>query len=201
MQTKIKHWLLIFFVVNCFVCKRQEPAATTPAASNGELPDQEGWKSTSIATSNGQTTAIIAYGHMKRYESQKMIYFDDGIAIDFFNEKGQHSSKLTSQKGKLDENTNNVEADEQVVAVSDSGVTLKTERLWWDNALEKVISDQFVTITTTEKDTFSGVGFESDQNLSNWNIKEFQGKTEKKLNFKLKNHKTKTQPVPKDTIR
>ena len=127
---------------------------------------------------------------MKRYNKKKVAYFDEGIVVDFFDENGQHTSKLTSNKGKLDENTNNVEAYENVVVVSDSGITLETEKLWWDNALEKVISDQFVTITTIENDTLYGVGFESDQTLSNWKISEVRGKTYKKFDLDFNKKKT-----------
>ena len=182
-------FLIISFLI--FGCQ-QKNETNVNDVDTSKLPDQEGWNSTLIATKSGQVSAIIKYGYMKRFNKKKIVYFEDGVHVDFYNAVGEHTSKLTSNKGKLDENTNNVEAHENVEVVSDSGITLKTEKLWWDNTLEKVVSDQFVTITTTEKDTLYGIGFESDQTLSNWIIKEVKGKTDKKFNLELDKQKSTT---------
>lgn len=168
-------------------CAREEEVKQVKEKK--DYPTQEGWNSTLIATRNGKKTAIIKYGYMSRYDNKKVAYFDEGVEVDFFNEKGEQTSKLTSQKGQLDEKTNTVTAMENVVVVSDSGITLKTEKLWWDNALERVKSDQFVTITTIEDDTLYGVGFESDQTLSNWMLLEPRGKTDKGVNLDFSNQK------------
>jgi len=108
--------------------------------------------------------------------------------IDFFDTEGEHNSKLTSVNGRLNEATNDIEAFGNVVVISDTGITLQTERLRWDNNIEKIISNEFVTIITADQDTFFGKGFESDQNLNNWRILDFSGKTSRgfDLNFQLK---------------
>ena len=179
---------LIFFLIAVWGCQ-QKGSSNFNKVDTKLLPDQEGWNSTIIATTNGQVTASIKYGYMKKYNKKKLVFFEEGVTVDFYNNEGEHTSKLTSEKGKLDENTNNVEAYENVVLVSDSGYTLKTEKLWWDNVVEKVISDQFVTITTIDKDTLYGVGFESDRTLVNWAINEVRGKTDKKFDLNLKKEK------------
>lgn len=179
--------ILVAFISMIQSCSQEDDAPRIE--TNVKYPAQEGWASTLIATKNGQTAAIIKYGHMMRYEEEKTVYFDEGVEVDFFNERGEHTSKLTSRKGRLEELTTNVEALENVVVVSDSGITLSTEKLWWDNALEKVKSDQFVTITTVENDVLHGVGFESDQTLSNWMILEPRGKTDKKIDLNFDHSK------------
>ena len=177
---------VLFFIWGC----QNDIENDITSTSEDELPDQETWNSTLIATSNGTTSAIIEFGHMERYNEKQLILFDQDIEVDFFDEHGNHTSKLTSNKGKMNEKDNIIEAYENVVVVSDSGINLMTEKLWWDNAQRKVISDQFVTITTTENDTLYGVGFESDQTLSNWMIKELRGKTSKTIDLNLKNRST-----------
>ena len=57
-----------------------------------------------------------------------------------------------------------------VVVLSDSGVTLFTDTLSWDNIREKVYSDDEVIFITEEQDTLYGIGFESDVELDNWKI-------------------------------
>lgn len=148
-----------------------------------EYPDQEGWNSTVTSSKNGIVSAVIRYGHMQRFKKRKVVNLDKGIVVDFFNEQGEHTSQLTSEKGKLDEATNNIEAFGNVVVVSDTGITLKTEKLRWDNSIEKIVSNSFVTIITADQDTFYGNGFESDQNLENWHITSFSGKSSRGLNL------------------
>ena len=57
-----------------------------------------------------------------------------------------------------------------VVVLSDSGVTLFTHTLSWDNLKEKVFTDDRVIFITEEQDTLYGIGFESDVELNNWKI-------------------------------
>lgn len=183
--------LVGFFILNGCQ-KRQEDTATN--IEEIEFPDQEGWNSTVTSTKNGIVSAIIQYEHMQQFKKRKVVEFDGGIVIDFFDEQGIHTSNLTSKKGRLDEATNNIEAFSNVVVVSDTGITLKTERVWWDNSREKIISDQFVTIITADDDTIQGDGFESDQNLENWIIlgkDKGRGKLSKgvDLNFELSRKK------------
>jgi len=160
--------------------KKNDTAAKVNAV---EFPDQEGWNSTVTSSKNGVVTAIIKYGHMKEFKKRKIVEFDSSVVVDFFNEKGQHTSKLTADKGKLDEATNNIEAYGNVVVVSDTGITLMTQKLSWENSIEKIISNDFVTIITADQDTFYGTGFESDQNLENWHITSFSGKASRGLNL------------------
>lgn len=167
--------------------KKQE----NTVANFEEFPDQEGWSSTVTTTKNGIVGAIIQYGHMQQFKKKKVIEFDNGIVIDFFDAEGEHTSKLTSVNGRLNEATNDIEAFGNVAVISDTGITLQTERLRWDNNIEKIVSNDFVTIITAEQDTFYGKGFESDQNLQNWRIISFSGKSSRGLNLNYEINKKK----------
>jgi hypothetical protein len=57
-----------------------------------------------------------------------------------------------------------------VVVLSDSGVTLFTDTLSWDNLREKVYTDDEVIFITEEQDTLYGIGFESDVELKHKKI-------------------------------
>ena len=57
-----------------------------------------------------------------------------------------------------------------VVAVSDSGITLFSDNLIWDSKGERLHTKEEIMITTPEADTLYGVGFESDSDLKNWKI-------------------------------
>jgi len=159
-------------------CKSDNQQAVAPP---GEVPDQQGWNSKMTATINGRVSAIIQYGHMERYANQRVVRFDGGVEVDFYNAEGKHSSNVKSKRGTLYEPNNDVEAIENVIVVSDSGMTLRSERLRWDQQRQKILTNDFVVITTAERDTLWGHGFESDQSLKNWSILRPTGVTEKKL--------------------
>ncbi len=191
-------WTILFLIF--FACGGEEGNQSQETQSE-LLPDQEAWNSTVSSSIDGRLNAVIRYGHMRRFKSRKVVELDSGIEIDFYNEKGEHTSKLTSERGKLNEASNDIEAFGNVVVVSDSGINLKTEHLYWDNSIEKVVSDTFVTITTAEQDTFYGFGFESDQFLNNWVIRKISGKTSKGIDLQLEERKkTKTDTVKIDSV-
>ncbi len=185
----------------CFNTCQKNQENNIEKAVETEYPDQEGWNSTMTSTKDGVISAVIRYGHMKRFKKRKVVEFDSTIEIDFYDEKGIHTSKLTSEKGKLNEGTNDIEAIINVVVVSDSGINLKTEQIWWDNSVEKVVTDKFVTITTAQNDTFYGYGFESDQYLDNWSIRKFSGKAGRglELDIEFSENKHRTDSVTVDS--
>ena len=173
---KIFHCLVFALTLSC-KSDNQQSINSAP----GEVPDQQGWNSTMTATNNGRVSAIIKYGHMQRYSNQRVVKLDGGIEVDFYNAEGRHTSNVKSLRGTLYEPSNDVEAYDHVIVVSDSGITLRTERLRWEQQRQKIVTNDFVTIATAERDTLYGHGFESDQSLKNWSILRPTGVTEKKL--------------------
>lgn len=160
-------------------CQSSQQTASTPKGFDG--PEQEGWNSKVTVTSAGRIAAIVQYGHMAKYAKEQRVLFDEGVVVDFYGKKGEHSSKLTSERGVLHESNNDVEALGNVVVVSDSGTTLRTEKLRWLNQREKIVSDEFVTITTAKGDSLYGKGFESDATMKEWSIRQLSGVSKKKL--------------------
>ena len=155
----------------------------TLSAENGakEYPSQEGWNSDLFLTSAGHLQAVVRYGHMLKYEEKKLILFDEGVEVDFYDAEGSHASRLTSERGEYHETTEDVVGLGNVVVVSDSGVTLQTEVLRWDNGLKKILSDTVVTVITPDRDTLYGVGFESEPDLSRWVIREPWGTSDRRV--------------------
>ena len=92
------------------------------------------------------------------------------VEVDFFNEEGQHISILYSDSARINEQNNNLRANGNVYVVSDSGYTLTTNEILWDNRYKMIVAEDSVMFTTTEGDTLYGVGFESDMDLEQWKI-------------------------------
>ena len=73
--------------------------------------------------------------------------------------------------------TNFLQAIDNVIVESDSGVTLYTDTLSWDNTAEIIFTNDLVMITTESNDTLYGIGFESDVNMEHWKILKPRGVT------------------------
>ncbi len=170
-------WL--FLLLSC----QSQNDVTSNAADLTEVPDQEGWQSTLTSTRHGKVTAVIKYEHMERFSKKRMVKFDQGVEIDFFDSNGAHASKVFSNEAVLHEDSKRIELTGNVSVLSDSGLSLRTEKLRWDEKSGKIFSDEFVTVITAENDTIYGPGFESNQALNNWLVKKPWGVTQKKLDL------------------
>jgi LPS export ABC transporter protein LptC len=149
-------------------CEEKVRPDVRPLA-RAEIPDQESWSSTVRFSDSARVKAILWAGHIAVYSQQKSTLLSDSIHVDFFNEQEVHTSVLTARRGKVNEQTEDFEAHDNVVVVSDSGTILRTDSLFWDNAERKIHTDAFVDIVSPTEHIM-GHGMVSDQSLRNYRI-------------------------------
>lgn len=149
-------------------CEEKVRPDVRPLAQT-EIPDQESWNSTVRFSDSAQVKAVLWAGHIAVYSQQKSTLLSDSIHVDFFNDQEVHTSVLTARRGKVNEQTQDFEAHENVVVISDSGTILRTDRLFWDNAERKIHTDAFVDIVSPTEHIM-GHGMVSDQSLRNYRI-------------------------------
>lgn len=166
-------------------CAREEPPHTAPLSSGDRPVEQEGWQSRVVSSKEGKAAAIISYGHMVKYKGDKFYRFNQGVEVDLFDEQGGRLSHVTADSGVMHEATYDVEGHGNVVVVSDSGVVLLTERLFYSKERDKVYSDAPVVIVRAAGDTLYGTGFESDKNLRNYTFYEPRGVSERRIDLDL----------------
>lgn len=159
---------------------RSNNAVPPPVA---EYPDQESWDATVVITKDGKTRGLIKAGHVEKYTKKQTTYLSDSIQVDFYNQEGLHTSVLTSLGGKIFGKKQDMIAYGNVIVVSDSGVTLYTDTLIWDNKRQKIISRIPVKITTDEGDIFYGDSFISDPNLVDYELENPHGTSSKTLSI------------------
>ena len=155
------------FLILLLSCSDQ-PIENMPSREG--LPDQESWIVNIILTDQGKIRAKVKAGHLEKYNEKEFIMLDSSVIVDFYDHKEQHTSVLYSDKAEVDQQSNDMKAIGNVVAVSDSGITLFSDNLIWDSKGERLHTKEEIMITTPEADTLYGVGFESDSDLKNWKI-------------------------------
>jgi len=160
-------------------CEEKVRPSVLSGVSSTQLPSQESWGSTITFTDSGIVKAIVNAGHIYAYENTRITFLDSGVVVDFYDELGAHTSRLTSHKGSVDEGTSNLEAIGNVIVTSDSGTVVRTEKMFWTNATQLIHSPDFVHITSPTED-LKGTGFESDHNLRNYRIFKVTGTAERK---------------------
>ena len=158
----------LFFLIFQFACQSNE------LQKSGETrqgrPDAESWDAVITLTNKGAKRGVIRSGHLEKYNDKEFILLDQNVDADFFNEEEVFTTNLKSLVAEIDEEEDFLVAIGNVVVVTDSGVTLFTDTLSWDNQKEKVFTSDSVIFITEKKDTLYGIGFESDIELNNWKI-------------------------------
>jgi LPS export ABC transporter protein LptC len=125
-------------------------------------------------------SGIVKYKFMApelvQYDKKQPPYYDfpKGLTVILYTKTGGTEAKIKANwakyltKEKLWELRNNVEAQNQ------KGDILNTEQLFWDEKRERVYTDLYTKITT-KKEILTGIGFESNQTLTEYTFRKPQG--------------------------
>lgn len=138
-----------------------------------EIPEQESWNSSVAFSDSGNVKAILRAGHISAFNKKGYTLIDSGAKVDFYK-NGELVSTLTSKRGKVLEPSKDIEIYDSVVVVNKEGSILKTQKLLWSNKSQKVSTDVYVKIKSP-KEEVEGIGFESDQGLTNYKIYKVTG--------------------------
>ncbi len=169
--------IICSFVV--FACEEKIKPSIASSGIGGEGPSQESWDAKITFSDSGRITGILRAGHIAMYPEKRYTQLDSDIVVDFFDEHEHHTSILTALRGKVDDGTHDFEAHGNVVVVSDSGSTLKTEDLYWINLARRIHTPSYVEITSPTE-IIQGHGFESDQGLKHYTIFKVTGQAKTK---------------------
>tara|TARA_B000000441_G_scaffold45494_1_gene29961 strand:+ start:293 stop:811 length:519 start_codon:yes stop_codon:yes gene_type:complete len=160
-----RYIFFVFLILGCSSTEEKKIGETREG-----LPDAESWNATITLTNKGAKRAVIKSGHLEKYQQRQYILLDQNVDADFYNNQEIYTSNLKSDIAEIDEAKDFLIAMGNVIVVSDSGVTLFTDTLSWNNVDEKIFTDDSVIFITEQSDTLYGVGFKSDLELNNWEI-------------------------------
>jgi len=149
---------------------------------NQEVPDQEILDAEVIFTKSERITSILKARRLLIFEAKRLTIADSAFTLDIFDSEGKHTSVITADSGVV-KGEDSLVAIGNVVVVSDSGVILETEILFWDRLRGGVRSDTDVVLTT-ESDTLYGDGLIADEALNNWEIFNPRGTTIREIKKK-----------------
>jgi LPS export ABC transporter protein LptC len=131
-----------------------------------------------IYSDSARVKVQILAPEFQQYSNVERPYmeFPDGIEVFFYDDSMKIESEIRADytiyysQERLWHATGNV-----VARRLDNGDALHTEELFWDEASELIYSDAYTRIQNEDGIFYGKRGFESDQNLSNWQLKGTSG--------------------------
>ena len=137
--------------------------------SSGEIVENEIWDPIIILTRKDKKMIKAKSKKLYKQKNESALLVGN-VEVEFYNDAGVKISILYADSARINEHSNNLNANGNVYVVSDSGYTLSTHKIIWDNSYEMIVAEDSVMFTTSEGDTLYGVGFESDSDLEEWRI-------------------------------
>ena len=170
--------VLYILLIFLFGCEKEAQISRVSDISDNE-PDQSFYNSRIIITENGMTSAIVEAESVSVYMDSNFTSVDGGIRIDFFNNKGEHTSTLTAQSGDvwgLYEEVDSLKATGDIVIVStDKEKRMETaSSLCWISSVRKIYADGLVKLIS-EDAVEQGINFEAKDDLSEYRMDNVSG--------------------------
>jgi LPS export ABC transporter protein LptC len=100
--------------------------------------------------------------------------YPNGFFIEKYDNQMRVTSSIRASYGKYYEKKELWEAKQNVIALTESGDSLVTEHLFWDEKKDMIYSDIFVKVIRKDE-ILTGVGFEADTRMTYWQFKKTKG--------------------------
>ncbi|MBD3371791.1 MAG: LPS export ABC transporter periplasmic protein LptC [Candidatus Coatesbacteria bacterium] len=170
---KPRHSLTFFLLIGVVLfaggCGEDRPVDFVPAEDE---PDQTIASFTLRQTENGELTWELVAELALIWDKENLTIANEPV-VDFY-EQGEHQATLTAHEGTVNMLSNDMQARGGVVVVAEDGAELRTEVLNWDSRRERLFTEQPVTLIKAGTE-ITGQGFESDPDLTDWQIREPSG--------------------------
>jgi len=155
-------------------CKEND-MAKVKAMFDEKDADVEVADSVKFTYKEGQYTRAIVTGKtIKRYtKTQNKLEFPDGLFVRFYEEL-KLISILKADHAENNEGEQLIKVSGNVYMENEKFERLETPSLVWDVRAKKISTDKSIKIKTTDNIIY-GIGFDADENFSNYTIRKVTG--------------------------
>ncbi len=158
-----------------FSCNRDEEVANSnPLAKL--LPTESAINIEAIHSDSGVIRIYITSPQLDKYTGENTYtVFPKGIKVIHYDSLMNVKSFITADYAKINEREKLLEARKNVVIIDkEKGVTINTERIYWDQNRKIIYSDTFVKKTSSDGIMY-GNGFDADETFSRYTIRNPKG--------------------------
>jgi len=161
---RYKYIMLALTLLSC------DSISTTARSDKNTLDfDHEIGRPQIRVTSKGKTQ-VKATSLKLLKDNDKDALLVGSVTANFFNDKGESVSNLSSDSAWINESADRMLARGNVSVESENGYVLLSNSIAWDDRYGIISSKDSVVFFSLEGDTMYGVGFESDSDLNRWSI-------------------------------
>jgi len=149
-------------------CSGKKQKISELVIDSEHLPVQEFMDQTTMSlTEKNKKLWTLKTKHLIKYRKDGHIYMAP-VNITYFTSQGE--SLLSSDSGHVSNAFDTLIATGNVKIVTYDKKQVVTTYIAWHKKSNKVFSDRFVEMTTSEGDVYTGTGFTANTDLSEWRI-------------------------------
>ena len=177
-------------------CSNKEKGLVEAITERDSLPSMKSLGVTTLISDSGITRYKIITEEWSIFDKKDPPYwaFEKGVYLEKFDSLLHIDASIKADTAYYYEKKKLWELKGNVHIQSQRGDKFDTELLFWDENDKKVYSDKFIRIEQEDK-TITGYGFESNQELTDYVIRNTTGV------FTVENQAATTNNTPKDSIR
>ncbi len=170
---------ILLAVLICIGCESNKPEEIKAISNLEDTPSLIIKKLETTICDSGLIKYKFISNELLQYDKKQKPYIDfpQGLHVIIYNNKEQIDAQIKCNYAIYQQSEKLWELKNDVEAVNFKGEVLNTEQLFWDEQKHKVYSDLFVKITTPNE-ILTGIGFESNENLSKYLFRKPQGEFE-----------------------
>ena len=157
-------------------CSGKDKKLAEAISENDTLPSMKSLGVTTLISDSGITRYKIVAEDWLIHDKKNPPYwaFEKGVYLEKFDTLFRVDASIKADTAYYHEKKKLWELRGHVQILSQRGDKFQTDLLFWDEKKEKVYSDKFIQIEQEDK-VIKGYGFESNQDLSEYEIKNTTG--------------------------
>ena len=173
-KTIVGGLFLLFCIVSCN--KDDKPEKIAAVVDRSAMPRLHATDITTLISDSGITRYRISAPCWNVYDKANQPYweFPQGIHFERFDLNLRVVANIQSEYAKFNENEQLWELRKNVRMTNIQGQLFETNQLYWNQREERFYSDSLIKITDATH-IIKGIGFESNQNITNYHIRKTQG--------------------------
>lgn len=167
--------IFMVLLLTVFIACKTDKEEITKVTEVSKLPQESGRNVEILYSDSGMIQMKLTSSRIDRHAGETpYLEFPEGLVVDFYDENLNIKSKLSANYAIRYEKEKKMEAKKNVVVVNVKGEKLNTEHLIWDEAREKIYTNEFVKITMKDEVLY-GEGLESNQDFTRYRILKIKG--------------------------
>lgn len=173
MTTALSVVVVLFLL---FSCTSNETEQIAPVNNRADIPRLHALQVSTVISDSGITRYRINTPQWDIYDKASQPYWEFPVGVHFerFDESLKVDANIHCEYAKFLESEQLWELKGNVRATNIKGELFETEQLFWNQREEKIYSDSLIKITQ-ESYIITGIGFESNQEMTRYQVKNTTG--------------------------